>query len=109
MTQDTKTQPKITRYTTEQERDNIAGVVLDPSDVQHFMDLVSKGLITAAGRHDSAVQADMGLSAEVTVRLSRPVVGDNGDLEELVGRETVTGHLKAHKVFIDPDQAPKVD
>ena len=105
----TTSQPKLTRYTTPEERDNIAGVVLDPSDVATFMDLVGKGLISAAGRHDSAVQNDMGLSAEVTVRLSRPVATDDGDIEELVGREVVTGRLHAQKVFIDPTKAPQVD
>jgi hypothetical protein len=103
------TGPKLTRYTTDEERDNIAGVVLDPADVADFMELVSKGLISAAGRHDAAVQNDMGLSAEVTVRLSRPVATDEGTVEEVVGRETVTGRLQARKVFIDPEKAPQVD
>jgi hypothetical protein len=109
MTDTTTSQPKLTRYTTKEEQDNIAGVQLDPGDVEHFMDLVNKGLISAAGRHDAAVQNDMGLSAEVTVRLSRPVAAGDGQIEEVVGREVVTGRLKASKVFIDPDKAPQVD
>src|SRR5689334_6028021 len=109
MSELTTSQPKLTRYTTPEERDNIAGDGLNPTDVETFMDLVGKGLISAANRHDAAVQNDMGLSAEVTVRLSRPVATDDGVIDEVVGREVVTGRLQAQKVFIDPTKAPKVD
>jgi hypothetical protein len=102
-------QPKLTRYTTPEERQNIAGVTLDEADVSHFMDLINKGLITAAAQHDGAVQEDMGLSAEVSVRLGRPVRAADGSVEELVGREVVEGKIKARKVFKDPAQAPAED
>jgi hypothetical protein len=102
-------QPKLTRYTTPAERANIAGIQLDDADVSHFMDLINKGLVTAAAAADGAVQEDMGLSAEVTVRLSRAVRADDGTVEELVGREVVEGRIKARKVFKDPEKAPVVD
>ena len=101
--------PDLTRYTTPAEKANIVGVDLDPTDVTHFMDLVSKGLVTAAAKHDDAVQDDMALSAEVSVRLSRPVRNADGEVEEVVGREVVTGHLTARKVYADPALKPVVD
>lgn len=100
---------KLTRYTTDAERANIVGVNLSDTDVDHFMDLVRKGLVTAAGRHDAAVQDDMALSAEVSIRLSRPVRAEDGTVDEVVGRETVEGRLMARKVYADPRMAPVVD
>lgn len=100
---------KLTRYTTDTERANIVGVNLADTDVDHFMDQVRKGLVTAASRHDAAVQDDMALSAEVSIRLSRPVRADGGEVEEVVGREVVEGRLMARKVYADPQQAPVVD
>ncbi len=102
-------QPKITRYTTAEEQANIVGVNLSDSDVDHFMDLVRKGLVSAASRHESAVQDDMALSAEVSIRLGRPVRAHDGAIEEVVGRETVEGRLVAHKVYADPALKPVVD
>lgn len=99
---------QLTRYTTPQERQNIAGVTLADDQVSYFMDMVSKGLAGAVQAHDSAVQDDMALSAEVTVRLSRPVKTDDGTVEEVVGREVVTGRLTAHKVYKDPAKKPVV-
>jgi hypothetical protein len=99
----------LTRYTTDAERENIVGVNLSDQDVDHFMDLVRKGLVTAASRHDAAVQDDMALSAEVSIRLSRPVRAEGGDVEEVVGREVVEGRLTARKVYADPAKAPVVD
>ncbi|WP_018588699.1 hypothetical protein [Salinispora arenicola] len=98
----------LTRYTTAQERQNIAGVTLADEQVSYFMDMVSKGLTGAVQAHDSAVQDDMALSAEVTVRLSRPVQTDDGTVEEVVGREVVTGRLTARKVYKDPTKKPVV-
>lgn len=100
--------PDLTRYTTDAEKANIVGVNLDENDVTHFMDLVSKGLVTAAAKHDDAVQDDMALSAEVSVRLSRPVRAADGAIEEVVGREVVSGHLTARKVYADPEKKPAV-
>lgn len=99
----------LTRYTTDAERENIVGVNLSDTDVDHFMDQVRKGLVSAAGRHDSAVQDDMALSAEVSIRLSRPVRAEGGAVEEVVGREVVEGRLAARKVYADPSKAPVVD
>lgn len=99
----------LTRFTTPEERRNIVGVTLAENDVTHFMDLVNKGLTEAVSVHDSAVQDDMALSAEVTIRLSRPVKAEDGAIEEVVGREVVTGRLTARKVYEDPAKKPVVD
>jgi hypothetical protein len=99
-------EPTLTRFTTAEERANIVGVDLDAGDVTHFMDLVEKGLVSAAAEHEAAVQNDMALSAEVTIRLSRPVRADDGQVAEVVGREIVTGRVTARKVYADPDKAP---
>ncbi|MEU7822990.1 hypothetical protein [Catellatospora sp. NPDC049133] len=92
----------LTRFTTAAEQDKLAGIKLDDGDVGHFMDLVGKGLVAAAQRHEAAVQDDMALSAEVIVRLQRPVKGDDGQIEILTGTETVVGRLTARKVYKDP-------
>lgn len=101
-------EPRLTRLTTQEERENIAGITLDQGTVDYFLDLVNKGLVSAAAAHDDAVQEDMALSAEVTIRLNRPARADNGEVVEVVGRELVTGQLKARKVFKDPDKKPIV-
>jgi hypothetical protein len=100
--------PRLTRFTTPEEKSNIAGISLDDTDVSHFMDQLHKGLITAAAMADGAVQDDMALSVEATVRVSRPV-RDGEDIVDLVGREVVDGRVKARKVYVDPEKAPKVD
>ncbi len=102
-------EPKLTRYTTAEEQAHIVGIDLDPTDVAHFLDLVEKGLVTSAAAHEAAVQNDMGLHAEVSVRLSRPVADGEGGVDEVIGRETVTGKIQARKVFDDPGNAPVVD
>ncbi|MEU0030838.1 hypothetical protein [Streptomyces sp. NPDC006335] len=101
-------QPKLTRFTTSEERENIVGIDLDPADVDHYMDAVRKGLVEAASAADEAVQDNFGLRAEVSIRLSRPVA-DGDDVKEVVGRHTTEGRLRARKVYIDPEKAPKVD
>ena len=98
----------LTRYTTDEERANIVGVNLDDVGVDHFMDLVRKGLVQAASRHEAAVQDDMALSAEVSIRLSRPVKAASGEIEEVVGRETVEGRITARKVYADESKKPVV-
>ncbi|MDO0917758.1 hypothetical protein QQM39_45365 [Streptomyces sp. DT2A-34] len=103
-----ETQPKLTRFTTSEERENIVGIDLDPVDVDHYMDIVRKGLVEAASAADAAVQDNFGLRAEVSIRLSRPVA-EGDDVKEVVGRHTATGRIKARKVYIDPEKAPKVD
>lgn len=100
---------KITRFTTQEERDNIAGIELDPTDVDHFMDQLRKGLVEAAADHVTAVQGNFALRAETSIRLSRPVRDEDGNVVDHVGRNLLEGTLKARKVFIDPDKAPKVD
>lgn len=101
-------EPKLTRFTTAEERENIEGIALDDGDVAHFMDLLSKGLVTAAAASDAAVQDDMALTVETSVRISRPV-RDGDQLAEVVGREVVTGRIKARKVYKDPAKKPVVD
>ncbi|MFJ4623629.1 hypothetical protein [Streptomyces sp. NPDC088812] len=100
----------VTRYTTPEERANISGIELDPGDVEHVMDLVNKGLVSAAAMHEGAVQEDMALSAEVTVTLTRGgIAGADGKVDELVGTEKVGGTIHARKTFLDPALAPKTD
>ncbi|GEM_PF-7112859 len=104
---DTSSEQKLTRFTTAEERENIVGVDLNDGDVEHFMDLFRMGLVSAAAAHEAAVQDDMGLSVEASVRISRPVRVDGGDVAEVVGRETVTGRIMARKVYIDEAKKPK--
>ncbi|MEU5108450.1 hypothetical protein AB0H07_40380 [Streptomyces sp. NPDC021354] len=100
----------VTRYTTDEERTNIAGITLNDNDVAHVMDLVSKGLVSAAAMHEAAVQEDMALSAKVTVQLTRGgIAGAEGGVEELTGTEEITGEIRASKVFLDPAKAPRTD
>lgn len=100
---------ELTRYTTEKERANIVGINLDEMDVEHVMDLVRKGLVSAAQRHEAAVQDDMALSAEVTVSLRRPVQGADGQIDILTGSETISGRLTARKVYEDPALKPATE
>ncbi|MEV8038633.1 hypothetical protein [Streptomyces sp. NPDC086182] len=103
-------EPAVTRYTTAEERKNISGIVLDAGDVEHVMDLVSKGLVGAAAMHEGAVQEDMALTAKVTVELTRGGIADaDGKVGELVGTEEVGGTIRARKTFLDPELAPKAD
>jgi hypothetical protein len=97
---------QLTRFTTPEERENIAGIELEPDDIDHFMDLLRKGLIEAAAIHEGAVQENFGLSVETTISLSRPVKGEDGAVVELEGKERVEGRLRARKVFHDPSRAP---
>ncbi|MFE4263508.1 hypothetical protein [Streptomyces sp. NPDC056883] len=100
----------VTRYTTDEEKANIAGIDLNPDDVAHVMDLVHKGLVGAAAMHEAAVQEDMALSAKVTVTLTRGGIATaDGAVEELTGTEEVTGLVRASKVFLDPAKAPVTD
>lgn len=100
---------KITRYTTAEERENIAGIELDPTDVDHYMDQLRKGLIEAAADHNTTVQGNFALRAEVSIRLSRPVRDADGNVVDHVGRNMLEGTVKARKVFIDPEKAPVVE
>lgn len=99
----------VTRYTTPQERNNIVGIALDPTDVDAFVDLIKKGLVEAAADHETTVQDNFALRAETTVRLSRPVRDENGQVVEHVGRELLEGTIRGRKVYVDPEKAPKVD
>jgi hypothetical protein len=100
----------VTRYTTPEERANISGIELDPGDVAHVMDLVSKGLVGAAAMHEGAVQEDMALTAKVTVTLTRGGIADGeGKVGELVGTEEVGGTIRARKQFLEPALAPKTE
>jgi hypothetical protein len=100
---------KITRYTTAEERENIIGIELDASDVDKFVELVRAGLVEAAADHEGAVQDNFALRAENSIRLSRPVRDENGQVVDLVGRELLEGTIRGRKVYKDPAKAPKVD
>jgi hypothetical protein len=90
----------VTRYTTPEERAKVERIDLDPKDIDEFMELLKKGLVEAAGAHDAAVQNNIALSAEVSVRLSRPVYNEKLNLvEELVGTSTVKSALSASKIY----------
>lgn len=99
----------LTRYTTEEERANIVGVTVNDQDLQHVLDLVSKGVVQAAQRHEAAVQDDMALSYAVSVELARPVQGDNGQPEIFRSREEITGRLTATKHYADEGRKPVVE
>lgn len=98
---------RITRYTTPEERENIAGIELDAADVENFMDLLRKGLVEAASQHDTTVQGNFALRAETSIRLGRAVRDSDGRVAEHVGREMTEGVIRARKVFKDPARAPK--
>jgi hypothetical protein len=100
---------KITRFTTAEERENIAGIELDSVDVDHFVDLVRKGLVDAAADHEAAVQDNFALRAETSIRLSRPVRNEQGEVVDVVGRGLLEGTIRGRKVYKDPAKAPKVD
>ena len=90
----------VTRYTTPEERKAIERIDLDPSDLDEFMTLLRKGLIEAAAVHEAAVQDNMALRVETTVRLSRPVYNEKTDrVEDLTGTTAVTGEINATKVY----------
>ena len=90
----------VTRYTTDEEREKIKRIDVNPEDIENVMELLRNGLIEAAGSHDAAVQDNMALSAEFTVRLSRPVYNkDEDSVEELVGKKEVKTTVRAKKVY----------
>ncbi|NHU42994.1 hypothetical protein [Rhodococcus sp. A14] len=90
----------VTRYTTEEERAKVERIELDPDDLDGFMDLLRKGLLEAASTHDAAVQNCMNLTAELSIRLSRPVYNEERDLvENLEATEIVRGELRAKKIM----------
>ncbi len=96
----------ITRFTTPEERNNTLGVELEKADIEHFTELLRKGLVEAAAEHVHAVQNNFALRAEMSVRLSRPVRNEQGEVTELVGRNLLEGVIRARKIYIDPDKAP---
>lgn len=97
----------VTRFTTPDERSNTKNVELEAVDVGYFTELLRKGLIQAAAEHVAAVQDNFALRAEMSIRLSRPVRNEKGEIVELVGREVLEGTIRARKIYIDPDKAPK--
>ncbi len=100
----------VTRYTTPEEKENIAGIDLDADDVQHVLDLVNKGLVGAAALHEAAVQENMALGANVIVSLTRGgIAAGDGSVEDLTGTEEITATIRARKIFLDPVQAPPSD
>ncbi|WP_327357786.1 hypothetical protein [Streptomyces sp. NBC_01304] len=100
----------VTRFTTPEERANIAGITLNDDDIEHVLSLVSKGLVGAAAMHEGAVQEDMALSARVTIELTRGGIDDGeGNVSDLTGTEEVTGTIRAQKIFLDPTKAPATD
>lgn len=101
-------QQPVTRYTTDEERANIIGIDLDPTDVQDLLGRIEMGLVSAAAMHEAAVQENMGLSAHVTVTLSRGGVQNaDGGTDEVVGTEEIAGVIKARKTFVDEANKPQ--
>ena len=97
----------ITRYTTPEERANTKRIELDEIDMAKFTEMLRKGLIEAAAENVQAVQENFALRAEMSIRLSRAVRNDRGEVTELVGRDLLEGTIRARKVFVDPSKAPK--
>jgi len=90
----------VTRYTSAEEREKIERIELNDEDIHHFMELLKNGLIEAASVHDAAVQDNMALSAEFSVKLSRPVYNEKTDsVESLSGKSEINSVVRARKVF----------
>jgi hypothetical protein len=92
---------ELTRLTTDEERDRISGIALDDADVAHVLDLVGKGLISAAQKHENAVQDNFGLRATVTVSLGRLVGDADGQPVPLEGAETIEADVRGRKNYKD--------
>lgn len=107
MRTDEQHEEQVTRYTTPEERENIAGIEIEAEDIDHFLELLRKGLVEAAAVHEAAVQENFGLSVESSIKLSRPVRNDEGEVVELEGEQKIEGRLRAHKVFNDLDGRPQ--
>ena len=99
----------LTRYTTDEERENIVGVTVKDEDLAAVLDLVSKGIIQAAQRHEDAVQDDMALSVAVSIDLSRPVRGESGEPEIFSSDHMVRTRLTAQKHYANEDLKPVVE
>ena len=93
----------VTRLLTPEERARVERINLDPKDIDHFLDLVRRGLVQAASAHDAAVQDNVGLSVEASIRLTRPVYNQETDsVEELKGKSEVQGQIAAKKIYKKP-------
>jgi hypothetical protein len=103
---ETKIFKNVSRYTTPEEQAQVERIDLDPEDLDRFMDMLRSGLLQAAAVHDTAVQRNFALSAETSIRLSRPVYNAETDLvEQHEGKIEIKARLKAHKVYKqDPEQ-----
>lgn len=89
----------VTRYSTPEERETVERIDLNPAELDRFMGMLRQGLIEAVSVHEAAVQNNMALRVETSVRLSRPVYNATTDrVEELVGEVKVQGELSATKV-----------
>lgn len=99
----------LSRFTTDAERANISGINLNEADVDQFLTMMKKGLLSAAGVHDAAVQDNFGLRADVTVRLSRPINDGAGGVTEVESFSAETGEIRASKAYIDPAKKPIVE
>lgn len=89
----------VTRFATEDERQAVERIDLDPRELDNVMEMLRKGLIEAASIHEAAVQDNMALRVETSIRLSRPVYNDESDsVEELVGKAEVQSEVTAKKV-----------
>jgi len=97
----------LTRFTTTEERENTKCIELDTADLEKFMELLRSGMIEAAAEHVAAVQDNFALRAEMTIRLSRPVRDNQGEVTELVGRNMLEGTVRARKVYYDPEKSPE--
>jgi hypothetical protein len=90
----------LTRRLTAEERAMVSGVKLNEEDVDRLVEKFRNSITQASGASSGAVQDDMTMNAEITVRLSRNVVSaDQKRVEELVERTTVSEVLHASKIF----------
>lgn len=98
----------LTRYTTAEEREKIKGVSFKQEEVEKFMEMVQKGLLEAASAHEAAVQDNMTLSAEVSIKLSRPVQNKNDGVDHLKGKSKTTMKIQANKEYYSEEELLKI-
>lgn len=90
----------VTRVLTAAEKALVSGVVLNEQDVDRLVEKFRNSLTDAAITHSGAVQDDININAEVTVRLSRHVeADDHKKVNELIEREVITDVVRGSKVY----------
>jgi hypothetical protein len=90
----------LTRKTTQAERDLIESIEVNAEDLERFMEQFRQGLLTASQGMKHAVQDAPALRADVSIRISRPVLSDSGDfIENLVDSVDIAGQINANKKY----------